>query len=66
MKEIIKVLMERDGMSRDDTLELVADFKSEALILLDKGASYYDLEELFNEFFGLEPDYMVEAISDLL
>ncbi len=55
MTELVKVLMERDGMSLEEAKEAVAD--AQQLVL--EGA---DPEEVLLEEFGLEPDFVFDLI----
>lgn len=56
MEESIKqILMRRDGMSAEDADELIEEAK-EAVI------EGQDPEEVCQEFFGLEPDYIWELL----
>ena len=54
---IKKILMERDGMTEDDAIDLIKD----AQRTLDEYLQEGDIESAENicaEFFGLEPDYL--------
>ena len=55
MNAIVKVLMERDGLTRHDAMDMLLDAKARV-------AEGEDPEEILTEEFGLEPDY----IEDLL
>lgn len=62
MKRIAKILMERDGESREDAIELVKNFKKELEQLIEDKGSLDDAEELVELHFGLEPDYLEEFL----
>jgi hypothetical protein len=53
---IVRVLMRRDGLSRADAVEMVAEARQEVL----DGA---DPEEVLADSFGLEPDYIWDLIG---
>lgn len=53
-KEVIRILMNRDGMGREAAEDLLRDARYEV-------ACGADPEEVVGEWFGLEPDY-VEAV----
>lgn len=53
--EIVRILMQRDGMSREDATELVKEARETVL-----GGE--DPDEILRDWFDLEPDY----IDDLL
>lgn len=59
MSEIIKVLMERDGMAKEDAEEVFDMAKLELNERLQAG----ELPSNFcQEYFGLEEDYLFELI----
>ena len=62
MNQIVKILMERDGMSQEDAQQLFNDAKEVLDQLLANGDTdaAYDICE---EYFGLEPDYLQELIG---
>jgi len=62
MKRVMKILMERDGESREDAIELVKNFKKELGQLIEDKGSLDDAEELVELHFGLEPDYLEEFL----
>lgn len=55
MNEIVKILIERDGMSLKEAKELLKDARS----ALEDGD---DAEEILMDWFGLEPDYIFSLI----
>ena len=59
MSEIKKVLMERDNMSSEDADDLIRDAKETLQEYLENGEEYL-AEDICAEFFGLEPDYIME------
>ena len=58
MNRIIKILMERDGMSEQEARDLFKETRDEILMLNDP----FEAEDIMSEYLGLEPDY----IEDLL
>ena len=58
MNRIIKILMERDGMSEQEARDLFKETRDEILMLDDP----FEAEDIMSEYIGLEPDY----IEDLL
>ena len=58
MNRIIKILMERDGMSEQEARDLFKETRDEILMLDDP----FEAENIMSEYLGLEPDY----IEDLL
>ena len=54
--ELVQVLMDRDGMDRDEAEQLVADARRE----VEDGE---DPEEILHDWFGLEPDYVYDLMG---
>ena len=61
MEKIIKILMNRDGVSYDEAKEMYLNCKSELMDAL-AGTSCLDPEEVLQYELGLEPDYIFEFI----
>lgn len=62
METIKEVLMERDGISEEEAEELIREAKEALGEYIENG----DLESADNvceEFFGLEPDYLFELMG---
>lgn len=66
MNEIIKILMERDGLSHDDAELQVSAFFSEMALNVNQGGSLFEWEELFTDEFGLEPDFFEDLALQLV
>lgn len=58
MNEIIRILMERDGVSREEAKEMYLECKSELMDAIS-GTSCLDPEEVLVSELGLEPDYFI-------
>jgi hypothetical protein len=56
MESLLKVLMRRDGLLREEALQQIAMAKAEVL----EGA---DPEEVLADWFGLEPDYLYDLLA---
>ena len=59
MSSIKKVLMERDGMSEKEAEDLIMDAKADMNERLADGEMPEDICE---EWFGLEPDYIFDLM----
>lgn len=59
MESIVEVLMRRDGSSRDEVEQQIEECRDEMLEALETGE---DPEEIYLDYFGLEPDWMVEVL----
>lgn len=56
--EIVPTIMRRDGLSREDARQLVAEAREAVM----NGA---DPEEVLADTFGLEPDYVMDLLLGL-
>lgn len=61
METIKEVLMRRDNMSESEADELIEEATEAVKEYLDEGDTYAAYE-VCNEYFGLEPDYLMELI----
>ncbi len=61
MNSIVKVLMERDGLSKSEAVELFKEAQAELNNRLATGEDCYDICQ---EYFGLEPDYLMDLIPE--
>jgi hypothetical protein len=59
MKSIKEILIERDGMDPDDADALIAEAQEEFDEFLANG-DLDEAENICSEWFGLEPDYVIE------
>ena len=59
MLEIVKVLMNRDGMTQDEAENLVAEAREDFYANPD---NYVDADDFMEDWFGLEPDYFFEVV----
>ena len=55
MNEIIQILMDRDGMTREAALDLVNETATMIFEALNEGT---DPEGVLQDMLGLEPDYI--------
>ena len=61
MKEIIEILMRRDGVTYEEAEAMYMDCKSEMMDAF-YGTSCRDVEEVLQYELGLEPDYIFNFI----
>ena len=59
MNRVIKILMERDGISAEEARSLVKETRDE-LLALDNPL---DADNIMMEYLGLEPDYIFDIIN---
>ena len=59
MEKIIRILMERDGISREEAVSIVKDVKE---MMEECNYDPAECEEIFEMELGLEPDYMPSLI----
>lgn len=57
MERVVRILMNRDGISREEAMEIALDVKSEMLEAIEAG-DYSEAESIFEDELGLEPDYI--------
>ncbi len=57
MNSLVKVLMDRDGLTKDEALVLIEEAR-QALQNYLMDDDLVSAEEVCEEFFGLEPDYL--------
>jgi len=61
MLSIKKVLMERDGLEAHEAQSLIDEAKEALEAYLAEG-DIFSAEDICNEYFGLEPDYLMELL----
>ena len=59
MKEVIKILMERDGISEEEARTLVKETRDEIMMLDDP----CNADEVIMDYLNLEPDYISEILD---
>ena len=57
MKEIIKILIQRDGISELEARNLIEDCMEEMQDAIMRG-NYQECEDILASYLGLEPDYL--------
>lgn len=58
-KDIVEIFMSRDGMTREDAIEIL----KEALFAVQEAIHYgYDADEVWMEETGLELDYLYDLM----
>ena len=55
MEQIINILMKRDGMTRDEALDLIEEVKG---MMEEVSYDPEECENIFETELGLEPDYI--------
>lgn len=59
MKEVIRILMERDGISEEEARTLVKETRDEIMMLDDP----CNADEVIMDYLNLEPDYISEILD---
>ena len=59
MNKIVKILMERDGMSEEHAIKLVNETRDE-IMMLDNPL---EADDVLMEYLGLEPDYLFDLLN---
>jgi hypothetical protein len=65
MKETVKVLMSRDGLTQAEAVNVVKSFYFEMKADIESGGDPFQWENEFVQEFGLEPDYFEDFIFAL-
>ena len=60
-RTIKQILIERDGMTAEEADELIAQAKAQLEEYLEEG-DFAGYENICEEFFGLEPDFLDELL----
>ena len=61
IESIKQILMRRDGMTEQEAKNLIIDAKATLQEYLDNN-DFFAAEDICNEYFGLEPDYLMELL----
>ena len=61
MNAIVKILMERDGMSKEDATEMYEETRSEIEDAISCG-DFNLAEDILAGDLGLEPDYFIDML----
>lgn len=61
MKSIKQILMERDGLTEQESVNLIEEATEQLNRYLDEG-DIEMAEQVCEEYFGLEPDYLMELL----
>lgn len=61
MKEIIAVLMQRDGLSKEDATTVIKETMRAVRECINEG-DFEAAEDIFTSELGLEPDYLLNLI----
>lgn len=59
INKVVKILMDRDGLSKKEATKLVLDTQAELI----ECASFDDADEIIMNNLGLEPDYLFDILS---
>lgn len=62
MEEIIKILMNRDELTREEATDIVNDCKEAIKEALENDCSLDEGEQLVQDYLGLEPDYLIHFL----
>lgn len=65
MKRIVKILMERDGLSKAEAIRQTATFFREMSEDIAMGGDPFEWEDNFMSEFGLEPDFFEDLLFRL-
>lgn len=63
MNEIIRILMTRDGYTKEEAKEIYEEVMEEVYDAISTG-DYSLAEDIFESDLGLEPDYLLNVLID--
>ena len=58
-REIMEILMKRDGISRNEAFNIVQQCQEEINDIIMDGGNVMEAEDAIADYLGLEPDYLV-------
>lgn len=61
MREIVNILMRRDGISENEARNLIEDCMLEIHEAIAAGR-YMEAEDIFMDWLSLEPDYLIQIL----
>lgn len=64
MNEIINILMRRDGISKNEAINIVEECLKELSIAVENG-DYIEAEEIVACDLGLEPDFLINLLMEM-
>jgi hypothetical protein len=59
MNRVVKILMDRDGITKEEAIEQIRECKAEMMDCIECG-DYSGAEDVLADYLGLEPDYIVD------
>ena len=59
MKEIIQILMRRDGMTYDEARRFLKEVREEIAGAIENQAPIEEIEDIIMDELALEPDYLI-------
>lgn len=62
MKEIVDILMRRDGISENEAWNIIEECREEIHEAIMDDASINVVEDIIADYLGLEPDYIMYFI----
>ena len=62
MNRVVKILMERDGMTEEEAKAEVREARNEMYEAIHDGCDAEEVEDIFSDYLGLEPDYIFDVL----
>jgi hypothetical protein len=63
LESIVEVLMRRDGVAEYEANAMVCEARAALREVIDNGGGILEAEEVVKDYFGLEPDYLMELLD---
>lgn len=62
MNSFEEVMMNRDKLSREESIQRRREARAELYRILEEGGDYDDVEEMMADEYGLEMDYIMDLM----
>jgi len=61
MNRVVKILMQRDGLTKEEAIDAINDARTEIYSAVEDG-DYEEAEDIMQSLLGLEADYLLDII----
>ena len=62
-KELVKLIVKRDGISENEAYEICEQCRHDILHAIDKNCEIEEVEDILMDWLGLEPDYLMDLMN---
>ena len=61
--DLVKLIAKRDGISENEAYEICEQCRHDILHAIDKNCGIEEVEDIFMDWLGLEPDYLMDLMN---